>query len=78
MTGEKKKISPRDKRITAAAAIYGCKVSELMSYGISDVGRVSIIAPTGQKFIYSAEQIAEAMKPKPKPKAKPKGSARKK
>jgi hypothetical protein len=62
-----------DKRITAAARIYGCKGSELMKVRFVDDGSVVIIAPTGQKFIYSAEQIAEAT-PKRRAPAKPKAS----
>ena len=53
-----------DKKIAAAAKIYGCKVSELMSYAIYG-DAVTIIAPSGQKISYTAEQIAEAY-PKPR------------
>jgi len=63
-----------DKKFIAAAKIYGCKVSELMKVRFGENGSVVIIAPTGQKFIYSAEQIAEAM---PKRKAPAKSRATK-
>jgi hypothetical protein len=55
-----------------AAAIYGCKAEEIISYRLMDNGFISIIAPTGQKFVYSDEQLEakrEALKPSRKPKA---------
>ena len=43
--------------VEIAAQIYSCKVEELLSYCEYEDGSVVIIAPTGQKFAYSAEQI---------------------
>jgi hypothetical protein len=40
-----------------AAKIYGCGVSDLLSWSEKDNGSVVIIAPTGQKFTYSADEI---------------------
>ena len=55
-----------------AAVICGCKVEEIISYRMMENGFISIIAPTGQKFVYSADQIEEqrkALAPRRKPKA---------
>jgi hypothetical protein len=68
-------MATEKQRITAAAKIYGCKVSELMSHKFYANGDVVIIAPNGMKFIYS-EDLINSMIPKPrrrvpaKPKAK--------
>ena len=43
--------------VEIAAQIYSCKVEELLSYREYENGSVVIIAPTGQKFTYSPEQI---------------------
>jgi len=56
-----------------AAALYGCDQEELIKFRECENGSVVIIAPTGQKFTYSAEQLEakrEKMKPKPKPRAR--------
>jgi hypothetical protein len=45
--------------VQLAARIYGCPVEELLSYREYDDGAVVIIAPTGQKFTYSAHSIME-------------------
>ena len=45
--------------IQLAAKLYGCPVEELLSYREYDDGSVVIIAPTGQKFTYSAHSIME-------------------
>ena len=45
--------------VQLAARIYGCPVEELLSYREYDDGSVVIIAPTGQKFTYSAHSIME-------------------
>ncbi|MDY6846975.1 MAG: hypothetical protein SVP52_07555 [Chloroflexota bacterium] len=44
-------------------------------------GSLVVIAPTGQKFKFTPEQVQEAqeqLKPKPKPKSKPKSTTKKK
>jgi hypothetical protein len=43
--------------VAVAAKIYGCEVSDLLSWAEKDDGSVVIIAPTGQKFTYSANEI---------------------
>jgi hypothetical protein len=43
--------------VAVAAKIYGCGVSDLLSWAEKDDGSVVIIAPTGQKFTYSADEI---------------------
>jgi hypothetical protein len=43
--------------VAVAAKIYGCGVSDLLSWSEKDDGSVVIIAPTGQKFTYSADEI---------------------
>lgn len=43
--------------VDLAAAIYGCKVEELLSYHEFEDGSVAIIAPTGQKFTYPVETL---------------------
>ena len=40
-----------------AAALYGCDQEELIKFRECENGSVVIIAPTGQKFTYSAEQL---------------------
>jgi hypothetical protein len=45
--------------VQLAAAIYGCRVEELLSYREYEDGSVVIIAPSGQKFAYSAEAIMQ-------------------
>lgn len=40
-----------------AAQIYGCNLEDLLSYCEHADGSVVIIAPTGQKFAYSADEI---------------------
>ena len=45
--------------VQLAARIYGCPVEQLLSYREYDDGSVVIIAPTGQKFTYSAHSIME-------------------
>ena len=69
-----------DKRLQAAAGIYGCMVDDLMSYRHLDDGAVVIIAPTGQKFIYPAAEIdamCEEMTPKREAPAAKKAAAKK-
>jgi hypothetical protein len=56
----------KKKRLKAAADLFGCSPSEFMSHRLLDDGGVVIIAPTGQKFRYSAEQLAKA-KAEPEP-----------
>lgn len=46
-------------RVELAARLYGCEVGELLSQHEFKDGSVAIIAPTGQKFVYSAERILE-------------------
>ena len=53
----KKRVSP----VQLAAQIYGCRVEELLSYREHEDGSVVIIAPSGQKFAYSAESIKQVM-----------------
>ena len=56
-----------------AAALFGCEPEELIKFREGEDGAVVIIAPTGQKFVYSAEQLEakrEKMKPTPKPRAR--------
>ena len=67
------------KSIDLAAALYGCGPGELLSYRERENGDISVIAPTGQKFVYAKvlvdgqrEKMAAASKPKPKPKPEPK------
>ena len=43
--------------VQLAAAIYGCRVEELLSYREYEDGSVVIIAPSGQKFAYSGEAL---------------------
>ena len=45
--------------VQLAAKLYGCPVEQLLSYREYDDGAVVIIAPTGQKFTYSAHSIME-------------------
>jgi hypothetical protein len=40
-----------------AAQIYGCNLEDLLSYCEHADGSVVIIAPSGQKFTYSADEI---------------------
>ena len=47
--------------VEVAARIYGCKVKDLLSWSEKEDGSVVIIAPTGQKFTYSAEEIVQAV-----------------
>ena len=53
----KKRVSP----VQLAAQIYGCRVEELLSYREHEDGSVVIIAPSGQKFAYSAESIKQVI-----------------
>ena len=56
-----------------AALIYGCEVEELLGFRACENGDLSIIAPTGQKFVYPATQVEAKraeLKPKPKPRRK--------
>ena len=53
----KKRVSP----VQLAAQIYGCRVEELLSYREYEDGSVVIIAPSGQKFSFSAESIKQVM-----------------
>jgi hypothetical protein len=48
---------PEGSLVSVAAKIYGCGVSDLLSWSEKDDGSVVIIAPTGQKFTYSADEI---------------------
>ena len=47
--------------VDLAVAIYGCKVEDLLSYHEFEDGSVAIIAPTGQKFTYPAEQLLQQL-----------------
>ena len=44
-----------------AARLYGCPVEDLLSHRVYPDGSVVIIAPTGQKFAYSAEALLEEL-----------------
>jgi hypothetical protein len=51
-----------------AAHLYGCQVEDLLSHRVYPDGSVVIIAPTGQKFTYSAEALlAELARQNPAP-----------
>ena len=51
-------------RVEMAAGIYGCEVGELMAWHEFEDGSVAIIAPSGQKFTYPADRLAqERMEP---------------
>jgi hypothetical protein len=66
-------MTEKKSELELAAAICGCEVGEVISYRLMSNGFISIIAPTGQKFVYSAEQLEEKraeLAPKPKPKRK--------
>jgi len=78
------------KSIDIAAALYGCEPGELLSYRERKNGDISVIAPTGQKFVYAKiliddqrKELAESKKlttkpilPKPmKPEPKPRRKA---
>ena len=71
------------KDIDLAAALCGCEPGELLSYRVRENGDISVIAPTGQKFVYAKvlvdgqrKDMEEKAKPKPKPKAVPKARKR--
>ena len=51
----KKRIS----LVQLAAKLYGCPMADLLSYREYEDGSVVIIAPSGQKFTYSAESIMQ-------------------
>ena len=64
-----------DKEV--AAALCGCSPDELMGFRSRSNGDLSVIAPTGQKFVYAKvlvdgqREIMEAKaKPEPKPRRK--------
>jgi len=61
--------------ILVAAALYGCEPGELMSYRMRENGDISVIAPTGQKFVYAkvlVDQQREKMLAKAEPQVRPK------
>jgi len=48
--------------------LYGCEPQELMKVRELENGGLVVIAPTGQKFVYSADQVEkkrEELKPRP-------------
>ena len=47
--------------VQLAARIYGCPVEDLLSHRVYPDGSVVIIAPTGQKFAYSAESLLQEL-----------------
>jgi hypothetical protein len=47
--------------VDLAALVYGCNTEDLLSYHEFPDGSVTIIAPTGQKFHYSAARIHEML-----------------
>ncbi len=55
--------------LAAAAKILGCHPQKILAHRLLDDGGIVVIAPTGQKFRYSAEELA-AVVPSPG-KAKP-------
>ena len=55
--------------VQLAARLYGCPVEELLSYREYEDGSVVIIAPSGQKFAYSAESIKQVMLAEESPQA---------
>ena len=44
-----------------AARLYGCPLEDLLSHRVYPDGSVVIIAPTGQKFAYSAEALLKEL-----------------
>jgi hypothetical protein len=48
------------QKLEAAAKLLDCKPGELMAYRDLEDGGLSVIAPTGQKFIYGAEKLEKA------------------
>ena len=60
---KKKPPSP----IELAARIYGCDLSDLLAYHEFEDGSVAIIAPTGQKFTYSADRLLQETLKSPTP-----------
>ena len=55
-----------------AAALVG---GEPLDYSLKEDGTLVVIAPNGQKFRFTSEQVGAAQ-PKPSPKPKPKPQAR--
>jgi hypothetical protein len=53
----RKILSPVD----LAALIYGCNTEDFLSHHEFEDGSVAIIAPTGQKFTYSAQRLHELL-----------------
>jgi hypothetical protein len=47
--------------VDLAALVYGCNTEDLLSYHEFEDGSVVIIAPTGQKFTYSAQRLHEML-----------------
>lgn len=65
------------KSIDIAAALYGCEPGELLSHRERENGDISVIAPTGQKFVYAKvlvdgqrKSMEEMAKPEPTPRRK--------
>jgi hypothetical protein len=57
--------------------LCGCKVGDLLGFRVLENGGVSVISPTGQKFVYDKilvdgkrKELEEEAKPKPKPRRK--------
>jgi hypothetical protein len=62
--------SKLDYKIIAASLVNG----EPLDYKVYPNGTLAVIAPTGQKFIFIADQVQaewQKIKPDPKPSAKP-------
>ena len=71
-------MAEKKSELELAAAIYGCEAGEIISYRLMDNGFISIIAPTGQKFVYSAAQLEDKRKAlEPSRRAKPAAPRRK-
>ena len=45
-----------------AAALVGCEPTELKGYRLLPDGSLAVITPTGQKFIFTPEQVAEVQR----------------
>ena len=51
----------RPTPLQLAARLYGCPVEDLLSHRAYPDGSVAIIAPSGQKFAYSAESLLQEL-----------------
>ena len=62
--------------ILIAAALCGCEPGELLSYRVCENGDISVIAPTGQKFVY-AKVLADGVREELATKAKDNSASKK-